>query len=85
MGERDVGHQAAASAGPSTRQKGRAKATWATSPRPKKVAGRCVVRSTSWSGTTTCSGAYFSLSEPTADTERMECAPSTFSAYTLAR
>ena len=68
----------------SGRQNGWAKATWATSPRPKNVERRCCVRSMNWSGTTTCCGAYFSFSEPTADTERIHSTPSTFIAKTLA-
>ena len=65
-------------------QKGWAKATWATRPRPKNVDFRWVVRSTNWSGITMCRGAYSSLSEPTADTERIHSTPSIFRAKMLA-
>ena len=44
--------------GESSAQNGWAKATWATSPRPKNVDSRWYVRSTNWSGITMCSGAY---------------------------
>ena len=42
-------------------------AAWATMPLPKKVRGRCLVRSMNWSGSTASSGAISSFSDPTAD------------------
>ena len=53
------------------RQNGWANATCATRPRPKNVDFLPRVRSMNWSGTTMCSGAYCSFSEPTADTDRI--------------
>ena len=44
-----------------------------------------VVRSTNWSGMTMWRGSYFSLSEPTAETERIRSTPSDFMAQMFAR
>ena len=56
-------------------QTGSPKATWPTMPSPKKVALRANVRSMNWSGMTKSVGLCSSLSEPTAETERMLVTP----------
>ena len=58
-------------------QTGLAIETWATRPLPKKVSGRCRVRSKNWSGTTMSVGLYSIFSEPTAETETISSTPST--------
>ena len=68
-----------------TGQNGVSKAMWAAMPLPKKVCGRPLVRSISWSGTTMSSGAISSLRLPTALIERMKRVPSDARAQTFAR
>jgi len=59
---------------------------WATSPWPKKLAGRMpLVRSRSWSGITTWRGAIPSRRLPTALTDSKWVTPNVFIAQTLAR
>ena len=61
-------------------QNGSAKAMWPTIPLSKKVAGRDLVRSMSWSGITKSSGRMLSLRLPTALTDTMRSTPSDLSA-----
>lgn len=64
---------------------GSPKGTCATSPSPKNVSTRCLVRSISWSGTTRLRGGRCSTRLPTAPVANTLDTPSCFSACTLAR
>ena len=69
----------------SSPQTGSAKPTWATSPSPKKVGMRLLVRSKNWSTTTTSPGLMCGCMEPTALMERIRVTPSFFIPQMFAR
>jgi hypothetical protein len=58
---------------------------WTTTPSPKNVLGRALVRSYSWSGTTMSSGLSSSRRLPTALADSTYWTPSAFMPQMLAR